>query len=68
MAVPVGAGPSFDLPKALFQTRVPAGVTANRTHYVPSRDGQRFLVNTQSGDASPSPITVVLNWTAGLNK
>ena len=44
MAVPVGAGPSFGIPKPLFQTRVPAGVTANRTHYVPSRDGQRFLV------------------------
>ena len=68
MAVPVGAGPSFGVPRALFQTRVPAGVSANRMHYVPSRDGQRFLVNTQSGDASPSPITVVMNWTAGLKK
>jgi Tol biopolymer transport system component/predicted Ser/Thr protein kinase len=68
MAVSVGADPSFDVPKSLFQTRVPAGVTANRTHYVPSRDGQRFLVNTQSGDPSPTPITVVLNWTAGLKK
>jgi len=45
-----------------------AGVTANHSHYVPSRDGQRFLVNTQSGDASPSPITVVVNWAAGLKK
>jgi len=68
MAALVGAGPSFDLPKALFQTRVPAGVTANRTHYVPSRDGRRFLVNTQSGDPVATPITVVLNWTAGLKK
>jgi len=47
---------------------MPTGVSANRTHYVPSRDGQRFLVNTQSGDPSPTPITVVLNWTAGLKK
>jgi dipeptidyl aminopeptidase/acylaminoacyl peptidase len=68
MVVPVRAGPFFDTPKALFQTRVAAGVSANRTHYVPSRDGQRFLVNTQSGDPSPTPITVVLNWTAGLKK
>jgi len=68
MAVSVGAGPSFDVPKLLFQTRVPPGVTANRQHYVPSRDGQRFLVNTQSGDPAPTPITVVLNWTAGLKK
>ena len=68
MAVSVGPGPSFGIPKPLFQTRVPAGVTATRTHYVLSRDGQRFLVNAQSGDATPNPITVVLNWTAGLKK
>jgi serine/threonine protein kinase len=66
MAVAVGAGPSFAVPKVLFQTRVPEGVTSRRTHYVPSRDGQRFLVNTQSGDAFPNPITVVLNWQADL--
>jgi serine/threonine protein kinase len=68
MAVAVGAGPSFAVPKTLFQTRVPEGVSSRRTHYVPSRDGQRFLVNTQSGDALPNPITVVLNWQAELKK
>jgi serine/threonine protein kinase/Tol biopolymer transport system component len=67
MAVPVGAGPTFGIPQPLFQTRVPAGVTANRTHFVPSRDGQRFLVN-QALDASASPITVALNWTAMLKR
>jgi WD40 repeat protein len=68
MAVSVGPGPSFGVPHTLFQTRVPAGVNSNRTHYVPSRDGRRFLVNTQIGDPSPNPITVVLNWTSGLKK
>src|SRR5262249_22087615 len=48
MAIKVGSGPSFGVPKPLFQTRVPAGVTANSTHYVPSRDGRRFLVNMQA--------------------
>ena len=67
MAVSVGVGPSFGIPQLLFQTRVPEGVTANRTHYVPSRDGQRFLVNVAS-ETPTSPITVVLNWTAGLKK
>ena len=62
MAVSVGPGPSFGVPKMLFQTRVPAGITANRTHFVPSRDGRRFLVNMQTGSAPPTPITVVLNW------
>ena len=68
MAVSVGPGPSLGVPKILFQTRVPVGVTANRTHYVPSRDGRRFLVNTQTGIAPPTSITVILNWAAALNK
>jgi serine/threonine protein kinase/Tol biopolymer transport system component len=63
MAVSVGAGRSFGIPKPLFQTSVPAGVTANRMHYVPGRDGQRFLVNVAL-DREASPITVVVNWTA----
>jgi Tol biopolymer transport system component len=68
MAVAVGAGPSFGVPQALFQPRVPAGVTANRTHYVPSRDGQRFLVNTETDQPSPAFITVVTNWAARLKR
>jgi eukaryotic-like serine/threonine-protein kinase len=66
MAVAVGAGPSFGIPQPLFQTHVPPGVTSLRTHYVPSRDGQRFLVNVAT-DTVASPITVVLNWPALLN-
>jgi serine/threonine protein kinase/Tol biopolymer transport system component len=67
MAVSVGAGPSFGIPEPLFQTHVPSGVTGMRTHYVPSHDGQRFLVNIAT-DAMPSPITVVLNWIATVKK
>jgi Tol biopolymer transport system component/predicted Ser/Thr protein kinase len=67
MAVPVEPGRTFGRPKELFQTRIVAErVTAVRTHYSPNRDGTRFLVNTQSGEAPPTSITVVLNWTAGL--
>jgi hypothetical protein len=66
MAATVGPGPSFGVPKPLFQTRVTAGVTPNRTHFVPSRDGQRFLVNTQNDDSATASITVVINWAAGL--
>jgi serine/threonine protein kinase len=68
MAVGVGPGPTFGTPTELFQVRVAGGVSLNRTHYVPSRDGKRFLVNTATGDAAIVPITVVLNWTAGLRK
>jgi hypothetical protein len=65
-AVSVEAGPSPGRPKPLFQTNVPAGASAYRTNYVPTRNGGRFLINTLSGDTAPLSITVVLNWTAGL--
>ena len=68
MAVSGGSGPTLSVPKELFQTRVAAGVTANRMQYVASRDGKRFLINTQTGDQAPTPITVVLNWAAALIK
>jgi dipeptidyl aminopeptidase/acylaminoacyl peptidase len=67
-AVSVGPGFSFGAPKPLFQTRVPESVRAFRTHYVPSGDGQRFLVNTETVAPAPTQITVVQNWTAGLKK
>jgi hypothetical protein len=31
-------------------------------------DGQRFLLNTTAANSKASPITVVLNWQAGLKK
>jgi serine/threonine protein kinase/Tol biopolymer transport system component len=69
MAVSVGPGRSFGVPKALFQTAVPAGVNSQRTHYVPSRDGQRFLISTLAAEQAPTmSITVVLNATAALRK
>lgn len=55
MAVSAGSDGSFGISKPLFQTRVRAGVTPNRIHYVPTRDGQRFLVSAPIGDAAPNP-------------
>jgi Tol biopolymer transport system component len=69
MAVPVSSGKlPFGVPSLLFQTQVHADVTRFRTHYVPSRDGTRFLVHTRSGDIAPVPITVVLNWQEELKQ
>ena len=64
----VGPGPTFDKPPQLFQARIEGGDRSFRTHYVPTRDGQRFLINTLEGDPVPAPITVVLNRTTGLKK
>jgi hypothetical protein len=68
MAVTVGSGQAFGTPRPLFQTRVAAEVSANRMHYVPSADGQRFLLNIPVGDATSNPITIIVNWTATLRQ
>jgi Tol biopolymer transport system component/tRNA A-37 threonylcarbamoyl transferase component Bud32 len=64
MAVDIAEAPSFavGIPRPLFQMTFPPG----RNGYVPSRDGQRFLVNTFVERAG-SDIVVVLNWMAGFN-
>ena len=36
--------------------------------YDVSRDGQRFLINTQVKQAESVPMSVVLNWPANLNR
>ncbi|HEY4579582.1 MAG TPA: hypothetical protein VIG89_00985, partial [Candidatus Acidoferrales bacterium] len=61
-----GKGSSFEvgIVKPLFDTRA----TGGRYPYDVSADGQRFLINTLPGQATSSPVTVVLNWTAGLNR
>lgn len=52
-------------PTPLFRVRMPAGtVQPGGVHqqYVPSPDGQRFLVNTLLPEPNPAPITLILNW------
>jgi Tol biopolymer transport system component len=60
----LGSTPAFGVPQVLFRTRVQPGVHALRTHYVPTGDGSRFLIQTSSGEPTPTSITVVLNWAA----
>ena len=42
-----------------------ANVANTRNSYVPSLDGQRFLVN-QVLDTEDAPINVISNWAAGI--
>jgi serine/threonine protein kinase len=68
VAVPIRLGSNSQTveagtPVRLFGTRIgnwrsgPQGA-----QYAVSPDGQRFLMNTLSGDVITSPITVILNW------
>jgi hypothetical protein len=61
-SVRVDAGSTFEVGAAtpLFQIR--------GTSYAASADGRRFVTNDPIGEPSAQPITVVLNWTAGLKK
>jgi serine/threonine protein kinase/Tol biopolymer transport system component len=64
-----GTGPRFSpgAPRALFPTSVTwLESQAMGRHYAPSRDGQRFLIANATDRARSIPITVVLNWAAGL--
>jgi serine/threonine protein kinase/Tol biopolymer transport system component len=71
MAVPVTTGANFEArtPVALFQAtpRQPIPIFDLFVYDV-SRDGQRFLINTQVKQAESAPTSIVLNWTAKLNK
>ncbi len=68
MAVPIrfastGQSVEAGVPVPLFATRVGGAVQATfRQQYMVSADGQRFLMNTVTGEGGVSPIGVVLNW------
>jgi Tol biopolymer transport system component len=53
---------------ALFKTALPTTITGYRMDYVPSADGQRFVMKVPVENARPPSITVVLNWPALLQK
>jgi eukaryotic-like serine/threonine-protein kinase len=71
MGVGVKGGPTFDADpaKPLFQTRLRQHVSSGDMFtYDVAADGQRFLLNTDVGEVTASPLTVVLNWAADLKK
>jgi hypothetical protein len=71
MAAPVMTGTKFDAgtPVVLFQAtpRQPV-VSADLFVYDVSRDGQRFLINTPVKQADSQPMSIILNWSAKLNR
>jgi hypothetical protein len=70
MSVAIRGDPILEAapPVALFKANFPPSVPAYWRYYVPSADGQRFLVAALLAEAGASPIHVVLNWTAALKK
>jgi Tol biopolymer transport system component len=53
-------------PRALFV--VPALGPSNFRQYAVSKDGKRFLMNLRNEPATATPLTVVVNWLATIQK
>jgi serine/threonine protein kinase/Tol biopolymer transport system component len=71
MAVPVSVGANFDAgaPAALFQAHARELIgTSEQVSYDVTKDGQRFLINTQVKNADTHPMSVILNWDAEMKK
>jgi hypothetical protein len=68
LVVPVRTEPSFSVgeSKVLFEGRYDLSALAD-PHYGVSPDGQRFVMMSV-GQISPTPIRVVLNWAAELER
>ena len=66
MAVNMTAGAKIDssTPRELFDTELTLSPLQDQYKVTP--DGQRFLVLKPVSEATPTPITVVVNWAAGV--
>jgi serine/threonine protein kinase len=69
MAVPVLKGKRLELGSAepLFEFR-PGNQPTNTAPYTVTADGQRFLVNAIVNVMPRAPLTILINWTAGVRK
>ena len=63
----VGASFETGAPNRLFTIPVVSGAV-DRDEYAVSADGKRFLVSRALGNAAAAPVTIVLNWPAGLKR
>ena len=71
MAAEVKTGTGFEAgtPVALFQTHPRQPLSAmDFFSYDVTADGQKFLVNTKVDTSSSAPLSVILNWSAEMDK
>ena len=68
MAAAVGARETA-IERGRGRAVVSVAAQCGRRYYQVAPDGRRFLFNISPAvEATPTPITVVVNWTAGLKK
>jgi Tol biopolymer transport system component len=71
MSVDVSTGTTFKAAtsKPLFSAAITGGPFGTSSqHWAITPDGQRFLIEIEPEITATSPMTVVVNWTAGLKK
>jgi Tol biopolymer transport system component len=68
MAVDIALGATAEAgaPRGLFTVHLDTGLARNR--FLPSKDGQRFLLVATTRREAMTPTTVVLNWFADLGR
>jgi eukaryotic-like serine/threonine-protein kinase len=69
VSVPVKTGPAFEVGTAapLFASTLRLSSDSTLSEYDITADGKRFVI-TVSDDRHPAPLTLLLNWTAALNR
>jgi hypothetical protein len=70
MAVPINSGAEFaaGTPRAIFEERNLDYFGNVRAGYAVTPDGQRFLTLPVVDETGTTPISVMVNWTAGVTK
>jgi Tol biopolymer transport system component len=71
MSASLNGGTNFDsaTPTALFQAHAREFfATSEQLSYDVTKDGQRFLINTQVKNGDTHPMSVILNWDAEMKK
>ena len=67
--VKIGAGFEAGAPAELFQTHPRQAISAyDFFTYDVTADGQKFLVNTRVDTSNSAPLSVILNWSAEMEK
>ena len=70
VAVPVTTTPTFKagIPEALLTAPIFGGGAVGNVKRWDTLDGKRFLINSVTTETGSAPISIVLNWQAGLKK
>jgi hypothetical protein len=66
VAIDASAGLAFGTPRALFRASVAGNPADARELYAAAADGSRFLLESPVEEASDRPITVIVDWAAGI--